>query len=203
MKYLITLLALLGCTSCQSFDLATDTGDYYRGLELHASAGQFEEANQFDEDDPIVEAGARIVVQPDHPNLNHEKSEPNRPLGVHGIFGLSYARSSATLAGQDIDINYGQIDMGLRYYFETWFEWFQPYIDTTFALRRTLQDVPGGDVYDTTKGFVGRIGIEIPVAHRGRLGFGYQLSAQMEPDNGGVETDLDDNLIFGSFTWVF
>lgn len=203
MKYLITLLALLGCTSCQSLDLAVDTGDYYRGLELHASAGQFEEASQFDEDDPIVEGGARIIVQPDHPYLVHENSQINRPLGFHGLFGLSFARGSATLAGQDLDMNYGQMDFGLRYYFETWIPWFQPYFDTTFALRRYLQDLPGGDVYDTTKGFVGRLGVEFPVADRGRVGIGYQLSAQMEPENGGVESDLDDNLIYGSFTWVF
>lgn len=203
MKKLIALLALFGATSCQSLDLAVDTGDYYRALEVHGAVGQLEEANQYTDDDPVLAGGARILVQPDNPNLIGDNSEPNRPLGLVGLFGVSFAKTGATAGGQDLDINYGQLDMGLRYYFETWIPWFQPYIDTTFALRRYITDVPGGDVYDTTKGFVGRVGVEFPVGHRGRFGVGYQLSAQMETDEGGIENDLDDNVVYGSFTWVF
>ena len=196
MKHLLALLALVGCCSCQSmYD-----GDNYRALELHGGVGQLEDTSALEDDDPVLAIGARALVQPNNPALISDASGPNRPIGLVGFAGLNVAQTGGRAAGQSFDRQYGGVEFGVRYYLETWVDWFQPYVDGAFAVRRHVSNTSGADDYESTSGFVGRLGAEFPFGSRGRIGVGFQFSGKHETDD---DIDFDDNLVYGTFTWVF
>ena len=210
MKNLILIASIGLLASCQSAGFGSSNDYAYRAVEITAGQGELDNADQFDDTEAQTTVGVTMLVQ----DIEGPTEIVNRPKGFVGEWGAAYSEGSGSfdvvmlpggaIDDVTVDTNYAQLHAGLRYYFDVGPDWIQPYLGGAAAGRYYMLDAGGGDDADEfAVGFLGKAGAEVPLGDNGRLGFGYQISAGMEPDIDDVETDLDDGMFFVTLGWSF
>lgn len=211
MKNIITIsfLTLLGA-SCQSAGFGSSDDFAYRSVELSAGTGELDQADQFDDTDDPTTFQVSVLVQ----DSRGPTTIANRPEGFVGEWGLGYSSGSgsfdevalpgATFNGVEVSHDHVQLHAGLRYYFDAGPDWVQPYLGASAAGRYYMLDAGGDDTANEfALGFLGRAGVDFPLGDSARFGVAYQMSAGMEPEIDGEDTDLDDHSILLSVGWSF
>lgn len=188
MKNLLLLsLALLG--SCASIDQAP-----FRAGYLNYSSPEFAEDDAEDFDATTGEIGLMYG--------GGEEATSTRAVGLVGDIALSGLQSEGEVinvlipgvTSETIGVDMDAIGArtGLRYYFDSGSDYFQPFLGGGLLVQYAWFDAGGGDKDDSTAlGFSGIIGLDSQVSQHVRLGVGYQFTSGMEYETDGVDIDLD------------